>query len=430
MKFVFFPVNLKAAYRYYKEKKIPQAKKIIQKLLEKIPGNPEVHFLHAKCFLLEKNKEMALVEFREVNKIGLFSELFPEIEFREDFANLLYSMGHNEEALQQYVLLTKKKPGNPEYLFRAAKLFEEKKNLRKAVELYNKTIQVDSGYEDAFIRLGMIYYSLKKRIEAEKIFTKAYSLNQFNSSASFWLGIIARDNENYKKAITYMEPALRNPDYKVQALLERGKCMHKLGNYYGAQPELERAVRLTKGGKIEYYLDGLYYLALNHEKNKEIEQAIEYWKAIYNLNPHYLDVASKLQQFHQLRNDDRIKDYITASKSTFYSLCKRLIEHFGMKHEGCNDLPGGCEITAVEKKSGSILPTSKQSVLVWFLRISESITESTVRSFLDRMKAGSFQKGILCSSSTFTNSACQFASSRAIDLITPSQLQKMLSSST
>ena len=428
MKFVFFPVNIKAALRYYKEKKIPNAKKILQKLLEKMPGNSDVHFLLAKCFLLEKNKEMALVELREVNKIGLFSEFFPEIEFRATFANLLYSLHQSDEALREYIILTRKKPDNPEYLYRAAKLFEEKKNYKRAIELYNKTITIDPSYEEAFIRLGIIYYNLKKKVEAEKVFAKAFSLNQFNSTASFWLGIIAKDKDDYKKALSYLEPALRNPDYKAQALLERGKCFFKMGNYYAAQPELDRAARLTKGGKIEYYLDANYYIAACYEKNKEIESAIAVWKIIYNLNPGYLDVASKLEQFHQLRSDDRIKDYITASKSAFYALCRRLLDQIGLKFEGFADLPGGCEISAASKGGGSLISSSNQTVLVWFLRISESITESTTRSFLDKMKDGSFQKGVICSSSTFTTSASQFASSRAIDLISPSQLQKMLAS--
>ena len=319
MKFVFFPVNLKAAKRYYREKKLQNAKKILHKLLEKTPGNPEVHFLLARCFLLEKNKEMALVELREVNNIGLFSEYFPEVEFRETFANLLYALNQNDEALRQYIMLTRKKPDNPEYFYRAAKLFEERKNYKRAIELYNKTINIDATYEEAFIRLGIIQYNLKNKVEAEKVFTKAFSLNQFNSTASFWLGMIAKDKDDYKKAVTLFEPALRNPDYKVQALIERGKCFFKMGNYYAAQPELDRATRLAKGGKIEHYLEANYYLAASYEKNKEIENAIELWKVIYNLNPGYLDVASKLEQFHQLRNDDRIKDYITASKSSFYA---------------------------------------------------------------------------------------------------------------
>ena len=179
-------------------------------------------------------------------------------------------------------------------------------------------------------------------------------------------------------------------------------------------------------GKIEHYLEANYYLAASYEKNKEIENAIELWKVIYNLNPGYLDVASKLEQFHQLRSDDRIKDYITASKSSFYALCRRLLEQIGFQFQDFTDLPGGCEISAVDKRTGSLISSSNQTILAWFLRISESITESTVRSFLDRMKDGGFQKGVICSSSTFTSSASQFASSRPIDLINPSQLQKML----
>ncbi|MBN2531818.1 MAG: tetratricopeptide repeat protein [Spirochaetales bacterium] len=426
MKFVFFPVNIKAALRYYKEKKIIKAKKILQKLLEKMPGSSEVHFLLARCYLLENNKEMALVELKEVDKIGLFSEYFHEVEFRETFANLLYSLSLGDEALRQFIFLTQKNPDNPEYFYRAARLFEERKNLKKAIELYNRTITIDSSYEEAFIRLGEIYYNLLKKKEAEAIFTKAYNLNQYNSTASFWLGIIAKDKGDYKNAITYIEPALRNPDYKIKALIERGKCFFLMGNYYGALPELERAVRLAKGANADLYLDAGYTLASVYENNKESEKAIEQWKAIFEINPGYLDVAAKLEQFHQLRNEDRIKDYITATKGAFFNLCRRLLDQLGLHFQNVKEIPGGCEIAAAQKRTGSLVSSSNQTVLVWFLRVSESITESTARSFLDRMKDGGFQRGILCSSTTFTTSASQFASSRPIDLITPSKLKKML----
>lgn len=426
MKVVFFPVSIKAAMKYYKDKKIIKAKKILQKLLEKMPGNSEVHFLLAKCYLLENNKEMALVELREVNKIGLFSEFFPEVEFRETFANLLYTMNQNDEALRQYILLTQKRPDNPEYYYRAAKLFEERKNLKKAIELYNRTINIDSSYEEAFIRLGIIYYNLLKKKEAETVFAKAYNLNQYNSTASFWLGVIAKDKAEYKKAITYIEPALRNPDYKIQALVERGKCFFMMGNYYAAVPELERAVRLAREANVDLFLDASYTLASTFEKNKESEKAIEHWKAIYEINPGYLDVAARLEQFHQLRNEDRIKDYIIATKTAFFALCRRLLDQLGLHFQNIKEIPGGCEISATQKRTGSLISSSNQAVLVWFLRVSESITESTARSFLDRMKDGKFTRGTICSSTTFTTSASQFASSRPIDLITPSKLKKML----
>jgi tetratricopeptide (TPR) repeat protein len=426
MKIVFFPVNIKAALRYYKEKKIGKAKKVLQKLLEKTPGSAEVHFVLAKCYFLENNKEMALVELREVNKIGLFSEYFPEVEFRETFANLLYTMNQNDEALRQYLLLTRKTPDNPEYYYRAAKLFEERKNLKKAIELYKNTINIDSSYEDAFIRLGIIYYNLLKKKDAETVFTKAYNLNQYNSTASFWLGIIAKDKADYKNAITYIEPALRNPDYKVQALIERGKCFFMMGNYYAAIPELERAVRLSRGVNTDFFLDASYTLASTFEKNKESDKAIEQWKAIYEINPGYLDVASKLEQFNQLRNEDRIKDYIIATKSAFFALCRRLLDQMELRFQNIKEIPGGCEISATRKRTGSLISSPNQTVLVWFLRVSESITESTARSFLDRIKDGKFVRGIICSSTTFTTSASQFASSRPIDLITPAKLKKML----
>jgi tetratricopeptide (TPR) repeat protein len=433
MKFVFFPVNIKAAKKYYEEKKIVSAKKILAKLLGKYPGNAEIHYLLAKCHLIENNKEMALVELSEVNRIGIFTDSFPETEFRETYAHHLYSLNYTDQALHEYFILIQKKPDNINYLFKAARLLEEKKKLRKAAELYQKIITIDNNFEEAYIKLGMIYYYSKNTGEAEKVFTKAYTLNQYNAAASFWLGLIAKERSDYKIALALFEPGLRNPDYKIRALIERGKCYYELGNYYAGIPELERAVRLTKDGNIEYYLDACYYLAAHYDKNKETDKAILLWKTIYSINASYRDVGEKLGQNKPLvqpvfyRSEDRIKDYITAAKTAFNALCLRLLDQLGLKMQNSSEIPGGFEISANEKRSGTILSTPGQSILVWFLRISETITETTVRVFQDKQKAGNYPKGIICSSSGFSSGAVQFASARAIDLISPSELSRMLS---
>ena len=424
LKIVAFPVNIKAVEHQLQKGKPNRAKKMAQKILKKNPKDYNAHFLYAKCLLVEKNKQMALTELNEVNRIGIFSKFCPEVEFRETYAKLLIAFDKMYKALEQYILLLQNNPRNPLYTFEAAKLFEFHKSYKRAMELYMQTIKLDSKHEEAYLRLGIIFYNKHKYRDAENIFKKVLSIESANSSASYWMGLLAKQRNNYQKAINLFEPALRNPDYKISALIERGECFLKIENIYSAIPQLERAERLAKDGKKEDHLKAQYLLGIAYEKDKKYENALALWKKIYQTNQGYKDVAARLEQYHQLRTEDRIKDYITASRTEFLNLCKALCRAIELESIDFIDISTGFEVTAIEinKKKN----TSKLHKLIWFLRSSEPITESTVRSFQARLKSYNYTNGIIVSSSRFTPQAQQFASSRTIDLISPNKLKTYL----
>jgi len=64
--------------------------------------------------------------------------------------------------------------------------------------------------------------------------------------------------------------------------------------------------------------------------------------------------------------------------------------------------------------------------LLWFLRVPEMITESTVRSILDEMKKMSVTRGVIFTSSNFSRRAAEFSESRPVELIDKDALQNIL----
>lgn len=424
LKIVAFPVNIGAAEHYLKKGKTNRAKKMAQRILKKNPKDYNAHFLYAKCLLKEKNRQIALTELNEVNRIGIFSKFCPETEFREIYAKLLMDFDKMYKSLEQYILLLQNYPNNPLYTFEAAKLFELHKSYKRAMELYMQTIKLDSNHEEAYLRLGIIFFNKSQYRDAENIFNKVLSIQPENSSASYWMGLVCKQKNNFNKAIQLLEPALRNPDYKINALIERGECFLKTDNVYSAIPELERAERLLKDDNNNDHLKVWYLLGNAYEKDKKYEQAITIWKKIFKVNKEYKDVAARLDQYHQLRTEDRIKDYITASKTEFMNLCKALCRAQELEPIDFFDISAGFEATAIEidKKKN----TSKSQKLIWFLRASEPITESTVRSFHARLKSYNYTNGIIFSSSKFTTQAQQFACTRTIDLVSPNKLKTYL----
>ena len=74
--------------------------------------------------------------------------------------------------------------------------------------------------------------------------------------------------------------------------------------------------------------------------------------------------------------------------------------------------------------------TKKLPSLFWFLQETDTIEESLVRTFHEKVKSGNFSRGIVVVSSIFSRGAKEFAESRPIDLMDKDKLQVLLGGAT
>ncbi len=199
----------------------------------------------------------------------------------------------------------------------------------------------------------------------------------------------------------------------------------QMKNFDKAIMELERAIKLSKSDAAPETLYARYFLALCHEKERAIDKAIEQWEAIYSKKPGFRDVAEKLSQYQEMRNDDKIKDYLTSSDTEFQAICKAITLSLKLKPTDISSIRNGTQIIAVEDSS-KWRGTRKMPKLLWFLRVPDIIGESTVRSLHEKMKSISVTRGVLLVSSTFSRSARTYAESRPIDLVNKDSLQEIL----
>jgi hypothetical protein len=91
------------------------------------------------------------------------------------------------------------------------------------------------------------------------------------------------------------------------------------------------------------------------------------------------------------------------------------------------DIPNGCQILGVEAQS-KWRNARKIPKLLRFLRTTEPIDESAVRSLHEEMKQLNVTRGIILTSSSFSRLALEFAESRPIELIGKEKLLELLKS--
>jgi tetratricopeptide (TPR) repeat protein len=419
------PKKIATLANYVKQGKYQAAVRTAKQLLQKEPRSTELHYLLGQAYLKDGKAELALMEFKTVNEIGQFGGYAPELDFRSTIADLFRQFGQPEEALKEYLLLMKRVPNDANYVFNAGSLFEDRGNPDRALEFYRKAISLNPKHAKAHLKLGLILYRGKHTVEAKSEFEAAIEGGNEALQAYYYLGRILKENHDYVAALVAFEKAQRDPEVKAKALVERGGCYMSLNSMDKAVTELERAIRLINNESSPESLYARYFLSLCFEKMRRFEDAISQWERIYAKKPAFRDVAEKLSQYQELRTDDRMKDFLTASQSEFSEICKTIVTAMDLAPQDVSEIPNGCQVIAVESES-KWRNTRKMPRLVRVYRISDVVDVSTVRAMHEDMKKLNVMRGMLITSSRFSRSAAEFADTRPVELIDKERLQRLL----
>jgi len=400
--------------------------KAAKAILEKEPKNADVRYFLGKAYLLEKKDDLAFTELKSLSQSGAMGEFIPEEDFRKDLAQLFVKHKQAEEALKEYVLLIKKRPECAEYYYWAGKLFTERNRmdmaqnyLRKAAELAPRDAKIQS-------ELGVMLYKNKNAVEAKDALERSLKLQSDNAQAYFFLGKIQKDAKDYPGATSALEKAARDPSFRLRAMLERGTCYMSLNAYDKAANDLERAVKAISEEGAQESLFARYFLSLCYEKNREMEKAFEQWDKIHNIKKGFKDVDAKLSQYQDLRNDDLIKDFLSAGNQEFIEIGRKIVaSSLALTVKTAVPIPpDGLELVAIEEAA-----THKPPRLIRIYRSPNAVDDGKVRSILDESKAKNMGRAVLMASSGFSRPALEYAESRPIELVDKDKLQGLLKKS-
>lgn len=422
---VIAPRQIKALANLVAHTRIPQAIRLAKRIIVKEPRNADAHYLLGSAYLADGKPELAIMELKTVNQIGQFDGYCKEIPFRTKIAELYAKFNQPEEALKEYLLLMKLQPGNAEYCLQIGRLFESRNRSDRAIGYYKKALEINPRSADAHFRIGYLMYRAKRPVESRNELDLAVRFQPENAEAHYYLGKLLKDGRDFRAAIASFEKSSREPRLKTKSLLERGVCYLALNESGRAVAELERALTTSAGDSTQETLHARYYLAACYERTRRIEDAVDEWERIYQVNRNFRDVAEKLSRFQELRSDDRIKDYMTASQPEFVALCRSLTAAMGLSVRDAVPQKEGCTVIGVEPQSKWRNARSLPKV-VKFLRATEPVDESAVRSFHEEMKHQNATRGVIVAGAGFTGLATEFAQSRPIELFDKDKLLGLL----
>ena len=422
------PKKVDSIPKLIKQGKTQNAIKMAKQILSKDPKNYIAHYYLGKAYLKENKTELAIIEYKLVNENALFGPQLDELTFRQEFAQLLMKYNQPQEALRNYLLLTKLEPNNPENFYNTGYLYEQANRYDLAMGFMQKTVMLNSRHAKAHAEIGLMHYRTKNFGEAKKEIDIAIKLSPETYSSYYYLGKIEKDAKDLGAAIKSFEKAQRDPEIKQKAIIEHGSCFMLANRFDNAAMDFQRAIELDKENLNGETLYARYFLATCYEKSRQIDKAIEQWEQIYKRNKAFRDVSAKLSEYKDLQANDYLKDYLTCSNEEFPYICKNaVIKGMNLQVLSLDQKKWGCQITGVNKSDESWMAVRKQVVFIRFYRDPEPVEEAQIHESLDTMKTLNSVKAFLFSSSGFNTAAKRFAENRPVELVEKQKLEALLS---
>lgn len=427
VKSVVSPKKIESLQKLIKQGKISSAIKNAKAIIQKDPQNYLAHYYLGKAYLKDNKSELALMELKYVDQHAVFDANLSELEFRQEIAPLYTKFNQPDEALKQYLLLTKLNPRDAENFYNVARIYEAKGKSDAALGFYDKTIKLNKRHVKAHAAMGLLLFRAKQLQEAKKEIDLAISLSPETFSSYYYLGKILKENKDFPGAVKAFEKAQRDSEFRQKALVECGTCYMAGNSIDNAINCFERAISSVKDSEKQETLYARYFLASCYEKTRKIEKAIEQWELIYAKNHSFRDVAAKLSEYKDLQANDSLKEYLTSSEENFVQICKNAcIAGIKLEPQQITMQKWGCQILATEAKDADWRSIRKQAFLIKFFRETDPLEDFIVRKTLDEIKSQNCSKAFICSSSGFTRSAVAAAENRPCELVNKESLEKLL----
>jgi tetratricopeptide (TPR) repeat protein len=205
--------------------------------------------------------------------------------------------------------------------YNRGKAFEDSKNYGKALNDYEKAIELNPRFPDSFINRGTVLEAIGSHEAAIKSYKKAIALVPDAEDVFYNRGISYGSLGQYQRAIQDLTEAITlNPQYTI-AYNNRGVFWGITGDYKRSISDLSRAIQFNPQFVEAYYNRGITYMSMKNYQQaiKDLSLAIrmdaKHAKAYFSRGNVYLktgDYQMALQDFQEAARlgDGKAQEYL------------------------------------------------------------------------------------------------------------------------
>jgi len=247
------------------EGKFRQALTDYNALIKSDPSNYTYYYLRAMAEDTLKDKTAACMDMKKShqlikNKISaeyavvhnylykncrnLFPKELLKVNDLSNEAAAFVSSGQLDKAIKNYDAIIKLVPDSASVYYERGKLKRQAADHTGAIADYQKAIQLNKTFTEAWAGLGVSYQLTEKNEEAIAAYTEAIKSDPTYALPYYNIGVLYEAKEEYPKAIEYLETAvIKDPAY-TKGYYELGICYLQIDNKEKACYYLKKAESL------------------------------------------------------------------------------------------------------------------------------------------------------------------------------------------
>jgi arylsulfatase A-like enzyme/Tfp pilus assembly protein PilF len=161
-------------------------------------------------------------------------------------------------------------PDDPMLNFKKGTALLQKKDERKALEFFQKTVRLDPANVQALNKIGEIYFSRKDYTAAGDFFDKALAVNPESTESLFNLALIEDEKGNAGKAEAFYRQTLAASPQHLRAAYNLAELLRKTDRYAEAVALYQKTIEINPDFSICYFMVAKYYL----DRKKNLPEAI------------------------------------------------------------------------------------------------------------------------------------------------------------
>lgn len=271
-------IYTRLAAEYVKKGLISAAIETCRDALSRDSRNIEARLLLAGLYSASRDGKAALSEYNHVLKLA------PEHEEAAIYkAQLLFEQGKGNQAIQSLKQFIHKNPDSALAWYDLGRIYHQIDRFRDAVIAYRKATAIKPSFSQAALALGFLYEEKRQISKAISIYKVLFDDTQ-DFAAANRLALLYLKDGKYDTAIPYLE-ALEEADPEDLGI------QVKLGLVFMELRQYDKAVHIFKAilvknpdaDRIHYYLGTLF------EETKKIKLAVEQFRSIQSTSQLYGD---------------------------------------------------------------------------------------------------------------------------------------------
>lgn len=335
-------------------------------------------------------------------------------------------LNKKQKAYKYFLTVNGLDPNNGDSLKYLAILEYQFNNYEKADMYFKKCYNLKDKivFDKEFVKsFGINLYKLGKYVDSYKVLSAYVNKYPNDKEACYFLGSILFKQEDYTRALELFKKAMYNPKYRFEAYFNTARIYIAQNNKKVAKVILEKLINF-KGVPKDILLESYYILGNLLRDSNKINDAVVYWRRIYNIDKNYKDVADNINKYSSLTSNEKIRVFSLTGRNEFINIAKKIIKkylgNFALeKIEPVDEATIDILVNKIKRK-GNI------GVYFRFIRDTNTVGEIVVKEFYFKVREAKCKLGVLVTIGRLSNNAKDFIASRAIDLIDKSKLASIL----